>query len=172
MKGSAHKAFVGIANTAIKGAALILLLPAVWLFIVYNGKHRACIPLENGLNLGYEAVFDLGRPYFRPIAVPKFQNGTPLIHEKTWEIFVTDTTIYGLALGETSKLDYRFAWRADTGLVRQQDDKATYEALTANAGHANWDIEIDSVGTGWLLDELIRRQRHTIKRCPTSFLTW
>jgi hypothetical protein len=170
--GNAHWAFFGIVKTAIAVAALMFLLPTVWLFTVYNGKHRACIALENGLNLGYEAVFDLSRPYFRPIAVPKFQDGTPLIHDKTWEIFVTDTTIYGLALGQTSESDYRFAWRADTGLVRQQNDKATYEALTANAGHANWDIEIDSVGTGWLLDELIRRQQHTIKRCPTWFLTW
>lgn len=161
-----------MAKAAIAVAALILLLPAVWLFIAYNGKHGVCVPLENGLNLGYEAVFDLSRPYFRPIAVPKFPDGAPLIRDKTWEIFVTDTTIYGLALGQTSESDYRFAWRADTGLVRQQDHQATYEALIAEAGHANWDIEIDSVGTGWLLDELLRRRQPTSKRCPTSFLTW
>ena len=63
-------------------------------------------------------------------------------------------------------------WRGDAGLVRQQDDQATYEALIAEAGHANWDIEIDNVGTGWLLDELLRRQQPASKRCPTSLLTW
>lgn len=28
-----------------------------------------------------------------PIAMPKFQDGTPLIHDKTWEILLTDTTM-------------------------------------------------------------------------------
>lgn len=172
MKGNASSYLVVTAKAAIAFVMIALLLPAAWLFIAYDRKHRVCVPLENGLNLGYEAVFDLSRPYFRPTAVPRFPEGTPLIRDETWAIFVTETTIYGLAMGPSSEADYRFAWRGDAGLVRQQDDQATYEALIAEAGHANWDIEIDNVGTGWLLDELLRRQQPASKRCPTSLLTW
>ncbi len=152
--------------------ALILLVPAVWLYTVYSAKHRMCAPLENGLYLGYEAVFDLRRPLFRAIAVPKFPDGTPLIRDETWEIFVSATTIYGLAMGPTIEADYRFAWRADTGLVRQREEFDTYERLITEAGPTNWDIEVDSVGTGWLLNELIRRQGPAKQRCATSLVVW
>lgn len=172
MKGNESSHWIGRTKASIVVAVLFLLLPAIWLFTAYDRKYRVCVSLENGLNLGYEAIFDLSKPYLRPIAIPKFPDGTPLIRDETWEIFVTDTTIYGLAMGPSSEADYRFAWRDDAGLILQQDDRATYEALIAEAGHANWDIEIDSVGTGWLLDELIRRQQPTIKRCPTPLVTW
>lgn len=152
-------------------AMFVLLLPLVWLFIVYNGKHRVCVSLENGLNLGYAAVFDLGRPWFRPIVVPRLRNGTPLIHDETWAIFVTDTTLYGSAMGPTRAADYRFAWRADTGLIRWQDDPARHDALIAGAGPANRGIGIGSVDAGWLYAELLR-QHPARDRCPTGLLTW
>ena len=118
-----------------------------------------------------QAVADRFLVPFKPIAVPKFPDGTPLIRDETWAIFVTATTIYGLAMGPSPDEDFRFAWRSDVGLVRQQDNHATYDALIAEAGPASLDINIDSVGTGWLLNELLRRQ-HASDRCPTSLLTW
>ncbi len=71
--------------------------------------------LQNGLNLGYEAVFDLSRPFWMPIAIPKFRDGTPLVESDIWPIYVTDTTIHGLALGNVTDKDFWLAWRADTG---------------------------------------------------------
>lgn len=172
MKGHGKSHLAGTETAAIAFALIALLLPAAWLFNAYDRKYRVCVPLENGLYLGYEAIFDLSRPYFKPIAVPKFPDGSPLIRDETWAIFVTETTIYGLATGPSPDEDYRFAWRSDVGLVRQKDHQATYEALIAEAGPANLDIEIDSVGTGWLLNELLRQQQTASERCPTSLLTW
>lgn len=149
-------------------AALVLPVPLLWLFVAFNVQFRQCVPLKNGLALGYEAVFDLREPHFMPIAVPKFPDGTPLIRDETWAIYVTDTTVHGWGMAPRSEADYRFAWRVDTGLVRQQDDPQTYDRLVAEAGHANWDIEIDAVDTGWLLQELLRRRAPDRPRCPTA----
>lgn len=172
LKDHATSGLVATAKAVTAAVALVLLVPFVRLHIAYSAKYRDCVALANGLYLGYEAVFDLRRPYFKPIAVPKFPDGTPLIRDVAWAIYVTNTTIYGRAMGPTGGADYQFAWRADIGLVRQQDDQATYERLIAEAGHANWDIEIDSDGTGWLLNELIRQQRPVSQHCLTSLLTW
>lgn len=171
MKDHGNSHLAGTAKAAIAFALIALLLPAAWLFHAYDRNYRVCVPLENGMYLGYEAIFDLSRPYFKPIAVPKFPDGTPLIHDETWAIFVTETTIYGLAMGPSPDEDYRFAWRSDVGLTRQPDHQAAYEILIAEAGPANLDIEADSVDTGWLLNEL-RRQQPASERCPTSLVTW
>lgn len=173
LKGNPIRTLARILAVISAGAALILLMPAVWLFIAFNNEYRVCVPLENGMNLGYEAVFDLSRPLFKPIAVPRFPDGTPLIRVETWALYVTDTTIYGLT-DDRRKIeeDYLFAWRADRGLVRPQDDRATYKALIAEAGHANWDIGTGSYGTGFLLKELLRRRAPDRPRCPTALLTW
>ncbi|MCB5411092.1 hypothetical protein [Pseudogemmobacter faecipullorum] len=171
MKGNGDSQLAGTAKAAIAFALIVLLLPAAWLFNAYDRKYRVCEPLGNGMYLGYEAIFDLSRPSFKPIAVPKFPDGTPLIRDETWAIFVTATTIYGLAMAPSPDEDYRFAWRSDIGLIRQQDHQAAYEALIAEAGPANLDIEIDSVGTGWLLNELLKQQPAS-ERCPTPLLTW
>jgi len=162
----------GVFGTVLGLLMLLLLVPAVWVLLAFNSRYRECVQLENGLNLGYEAVFDLSRPYFKPIAIPKFPDGTPLIRDEMWEIYITNTTVYGMALGPTSEEDYWYAWRADIGLVLKEDDPAPYERLVAEAGNANWDIEIGSIGTGWLLKELIRRPQFEVRSCPTSLITW
>lgn len=87
----------------------VALVPVLWLAVVFNVRHRICVRLENGANLGYEAVFDLTRPLFRPIAVPKLPDGIPLIRDGMWAIYVSNTTIYGWALGRTSDEDYWYA---------------------------------------------------------------
>jgi hypothetical protein len=47
---------------ALTGVLLILiLLLALWIVNVFNNRYRTCVQLENGANLGYEAVFDLSR---------------------------------------------------------------------------------------------------------------
>lgn len=172
MQGSDPRKPVGVAAAVATVAALILLIPLLWLFIAFNAKFRRCVPLENGLFLGYEAVFDLREPYFMPIAVPKLPDGTPLVRNDIWPVYVTDTTIHGWEMARVSEADDRFAWRADTGLVRQRDDPRTYDRLVAEAGPANRGIKIDAVGTGWLLEELLRRRAPERPRCPTALLTW
>lgn len=158
---------------AVLGLVLLLLLvPTVWVFLAFNSKYRQCVQLTNGLNLGYEAVFDLSRSYFKPIAVPRFANGIPLIRDDLWAVNVTDTTVFGLTLSTENGSGYRFVWRKDSGLVRKNDDPVLYESLIAEAGHANWDINIGSIGTGSLLNELIKRPQFDVGRCPTSLITW
>jgi hypothetical protein len=47
---------------ALTGVLLILiLLLALWIVNIFNNRYRTCVQLENGANLGYEAVFDLSR---------------------------------------------------------------------------------------------------------------
>lgn len=158
--------------TLIGFIAFPVLLGIIWIFIVFNVKYRTCVPLENGLNLGYEAIFDLRNPYLKPIAVPKFEDGTPLINNETWEIYVTDTAIYGLALGETVNDDYRFAWRTDTGLILKDQAPETYDQIISNSGPENWDIDVNSIGTGALLNRLLNRQGFENQTCRTRLLTW
>lgn len=162
----------GIGRAVFVVVLIPLLLAATWLFIVFNARYRTCVQLENGANLGYEAVFDLSRPYFKPIAVPRHADGTPLIRNDMWAIFVTDTTIYGWALGGTSDDDYDYAWRADSGLILKDENPIAYEHLIREAGHANWDIDIGSVGTKYLLDLLIDRPEFDAELCPTALITW
>ena len=81
---------------ALAGVVLIPCVFAVlWVVVVSNAKYRACVQLENGANLGYEAVFDLSRPYLKPIAVPRLEDGTPILRDMLWSIKITSTSIYG-----------------------------------------------------------------------------
>ncbi len=159
---------------ALLGLALIpIVVVALWVVIVFNNSYRTCVRLENGANLGYEAVFDLGRRYLKPIAVPRLEDGTPIVRDRLWSIKITPTTIYGLSMAPAiDERGYRFAWRNDVRLVLAADDPAEYERLVAEAGHANWDIEINNVGTQWLMNELIERPEFDVDRCPTSLITW
>ena len=150
----------------------LLLISATWLFFAFDRKYHQCVALENGLNLGYEAVFDFGRPFFKPIAVPKFRDGTPLIRDDLWSIFVTDPSLYGVSLAVRDANGYSFAWRGDSGLIKQDQDPLLYDRLVREAGPPNWDIEIGSVGTDWLLNELIARPEFNVHRCPTTLITW
>ena len=145
---------------------------ALWVVVVFNARYRTCVQLENGANLGYEAVFDLSRPYLKPIAVPRLQDGTPILRDMLWSIKITPTTIYGLSLEPVNERGYQFAWRNDVGLVFEAASRAEYERLVAEAGHPNWDIEINNVGTQWLMNELAGRPDFEVGRCPTSLITW
>jgi len=151
---------------------LILLVPAVWLFLSFNTKYNQCVSLKNGMNLGYEAILDFSRPYFKPIAVPRFADGTPLIRDELWATFVTDTSDYGVSMaGKDGQSDW-FVWRGDTGLIKQAENSSLYERLVAEAGHANWDVQNGNVGTDLLLKELIKRPDFNVQRCPTARITW
>lgn len=172
MKNAENQGYGAVIGAVLGLLLLLLLVPTVWVFLAFNNKYRQCVQLKNGLNLGYEAVFDLSRPFFKPIAVPRFQNGVSLIRDELWAINITDTTVFGVTLAIENEGGYRFAWRADTGLVLKNDEPTLYESVISEAGHANWDIDIGSVGTGWLLDELIRRPEFEVHRCRTSLITW
>lgn len=159
-------------NTGCLSALLALLLTPValillYVFLVYNARYRACAKLDNGLNLGREAVFVLSRPYFRPLAVPRYSDGTPLVRGQVWSLNVTETTVYGR--GENSS----FAWRADTGLVRSHEDPETYERLVAEAGAANWGLwEGANVGANYMLHKITRMPGFDVGWCPTALVRW
>lgn len=157
---------------ALMGVLLLPVLAAlVWLFVASERRHGQCVDLGNGLLLGYEATVDLRRPFGKPIAVPKYPDGTPVIRDETWELHATATTLHGLAMRPDPADDYRFAWRADAGLVLEEEEPRAFERLVLEAGPSNWGIE-GAVGTKWLMDELARRPEFEGRRCPTALLTW
>lgn len=156
---------------AISLFAILLLIPVSLLFFAYNSKYSQCVPLKNGLNLGYEAVFDLSRPYFKPISVPRLPDGTPLIRDPIWALFVTDRAVYGVMLAIKGPSD-QFAWRSDTGLIQQADNSAAYDQIIATAGPANWDLGQGSIGPEWMLQELIKRPEFHAKRCTTALFSY
>lgn len=150
----------------------VMTVPAAWIFWTFNNRYRQCVQLENGMNLGYEAVFDLGRPLLRPIAVPRFPDGTPLVRDQMWGLYVTPTTIYGDTFAPGRGDSYQFVWRADTGLILAHDHPALYQVLVKEAGHANWDYGTGSYGTEVLLRALSARSGFGAQRCPTALITW
>ena len=98
MKNAENQGYGAVIGAGLGLLLLLLLVPTVWVFLAFNNKYRQCVQLKNGLNLGYEAVFDLSRPFFKPIAVPRFQNGVSLIRDELWAITITDTTVFGVTL--------------------------------------------------------------------------
>ena len=151
---------------------LFAMLLAAFPFYVYNKNFRRCVALENGLNLGYNAVFDLGRPIFRPIVVPKFPNGRPLANSDYWAVYISDTTLYGLVLGDRDEPGYSLAWRADTGLVLRSQDRALYEKLQAEAGDTNVGIGAGQFGPGSVMQMMQDQLGYTEHWCRTRLVTW
>ena len=151
---------------------ILLLVPALWIFAAFNSKYRTCVRLENGLNLGYEAVFDLSRPYFMPIAVPRLADGTPIIRDELWALFLTKTTIYGRSITSEYGNDFEFAWRADTGMVLKNELPDAYKGIVDEAGDVIGDYGKGSIGTGALLNKAIKLNPSDAGRCPTALVTW
>ena len=152
---------------------LLVVLIAAFPFYVYNRDFRRCGALENGLHLGYNAVFDLWRPIFRPIVVPKLPNGRPLADAEYWDIYISDTTLYGLVLGDDrDEPNYALAWRADTGLVLEHQDQALYEKLVAEAGDTNVGIGPGQFGPGSVMRRMKEQLGYTDQWCATRFVTW
>lgn len=139
--------------------------------IGYSEKNR-CVHLKNGLSIGYNAIFDLSRPYWKPYSVPKFPDGTPLVEGDVWPIYVTDSTLYGTFIGETGDKDYNFAWRADTGLVKKNRDTETYEVLISEAGPANVGLGTGAYGTTIVMRWLMKRPEYANQWCSTKLFTW
>lgn len=158
---------------ALIGLILIpIFVILLWLFIAFNNRYRSCVHLENGLTLGYEAVFDLGRPLLKPITVPRYQSGRPVVRHDTWPLYISDTTVHGVTFDETLSTGYSFVWRADTGLVRRDRDPETYQKLVDEAGPTNWDYGSGGYGAGVLLKWLSDDPDFPVERCPTALFTW
>ena len=152
--------------------AFVILIPLLWIFVAFNDKFRRCIYLENGASIGYEAVFDVSRPLFKPISVPRLRDGTPLVQDETWALRVTSTTLYGSSFTPGSEEHYEFAWRPDTGRILPSENSDLYEQLIAEAGPRLFGTGEASIGTGALLNDLLEQTDQTAKWCPTSLITW
>ena len=149
---------------------VLVLVPVIWLAVVFNVRHRQCVRLDNGLMLGYAAVFDLGRPLFRPIVVPKYWDGTPLVHNDVFPLYVSDTTLYGTVKESGVLVDY--AWREDTGLVSQAEAPALYDRLVAEAGAVNRDVGSGWLGAGIVFQILAESPANRKEHCLTRLITW
>ena len=164
---------------------LFAMLLAAFPFYVYNKNFRRCVALENGLNLGYNAVFDLSLPYFLPKVVVKFPNGAPLVNHDLAPVFISSTTVYGQAgpewsstnfsarwRAETGLSDYAVAWRADTGLVFRELHPELFKRLVAEAGDTNVGIGMGSYNARFVFFELAARPEHGEHWCRTRLVTW
>ena len=151
---------------------LFAMLLAAFPFYVYNKNFRRCVALENGLNLGYNAVFDLRSPYFLPVVTAKLPNGKPLANSDIWTVYISDTTLYGMALGDKRASSYWLAWRADTGLVLWHQDQKLYEKLKAEAGEINVGIGTGLYNTGAVMQMMQDQLGYTEHWCRTRLVTW
>ncbi|MBB4303436.1 hypothetical protein GGD81_002479 [Rhodobium orientis] len=104
--------------------------------------------------------------------MPKFDDGTPLLTNKLWAIYVTDTSLYGLTMDNGSGTDFSFVWRADKGLVLEHEDKKTYEKLVSEAGEANPGLGSGSLGAQVVMREYMKNPQYAGQRCPTNLVTW
>ena len=172
MKQEEESGFLGAIVAGLVFLFLFALLLSVWIFTAFGREFGRCVPLKNGLNLGYEALFDLRGTLFKPIAVPRFADGTPLVRDALWALYVTDTTVFGDTMANESEGGYVFAWRADTGRVLGRDNQALYSRLVAEAGPANWNFGPGSFGAGYLLDKLLKRPGFQGHNCPIALVTW
>ena len=161
----------GRGGCLIRALLVMLLTPVVlvmlWVLLGYFIRGHSCAKLDNGLNLGREAVFVLSRPHFRPLAVPRYSDGTPLVRGQVWSLNVTATTVFG----RTD--NFGFAWRADTGPVRSYEDSETYERLVAEAGKVNWGLwEGANVSADYMLHKIKRMPGFDVGWCPTALMRW
>lgn len=138
----------------------------------YRGVPTSCVRLPNGINIGKQALVDLSASYFKPDIVPKFESGASLLPGDAWPFFATETTVYGLALGEDFHSDFWFAWRKDTGLVLKKDEPERYDEIVSEAGNL-----LDHTEYGWFDSHIVMMnlqasQDHQGQTCRTRLLTW
>ena len=122
----------------------LLLLLLFWFLLALWGrysKYQACVGLPNGSIIGREAILD-PRTLFNPYrwspdsrVILKLPNGSPLITDEVFPIYITETTVYGRGEPrDRSKASYAFAYRPDVGLVYEHTDPDTYAKLEGEAG--------------------------------------
>ena len=153
----------------------IIIMSALF-FVIYAFyyMHGKCVRLENGLNIGFEAIFDVSRPYFRPSYVPRFSDGTPLVGEDIWPIYITDTTLYGtVASSQFSDIEhYKIAWRANTGVVIENENSELFDEIVSKSGTKKYGTDQRSVSTGVIFLELEKRPEFAGQKCRTRWVTW
>jgi len=124
----------------VSGFVLFALLLVLILY-VGSKEYHVCIGLPNGLIIGREALFAPGRIFdghdlpLVPRVILKLPDGSPLIRDEVFPIYITGTTVYGRGEPrDRSKASYTFAYRPDVGLVYRHVDPDTYARLESEAG--------------------------------------
>ena len=166
-------AFLAIFFGSIFGVIVLL---GIWPFIVCNKEFRRCVPLKNGINLGYNAVLDFSSLSLRPYVIPKFADGTPLVDQPIWSVIVTATSIYGSTWGKTGEPPYAFAWREDIGAVWLKDDERDEEKLAAHrlivkeAGPELPGLDYGHYGAAVAMNELLKQPGYEEQWCSTNLV--
>lgn len=94
-----------------------------------------CVEIPNGLMIARSAVFDITKPYWTPDVVLKKIDGSELISDPIALFYFTETTAYGRTSFENqNKTTYQFAYRTDTGLIKDNEKPDTYKKLIDEAG--------------------------------------
>jgi hypothetical protein len=157
-------------------SALKIFVPGIFLSVLtlagYRGFPTSCVRLPNGINIGKQALIDLSASYFRPDIVPKFENGASLLFGDAWPFFVTETTVYGLALEADYRNDFWFAWRKDTGLVRKNEEPERYDKIVSEAGDLLEHTEYGGFDSHIVMINLQKSPEHQNQTCRTRLLTW
>lgn len=150
--------------------AAVLFLVA-FAFTRYTITYRKCLSLPIGINLGYEAIFDLKRPLWRPILVPKLPNGAPLIRSESYFHF-SKRMAYGLTDDPYPAVNYWYAWRADTGLILLDEDEVTYDKIVAESGSSNKNFSDGYTGIRVVYNRILERGIIKESDCATQLITW
>jgi len=141
-------------------------------FAIHRGVPTSCVRLPNGLNIGKQALIDLGEPYFQPDVVPKLDNGTALLPGEAWPFFATATTVYGTAEEENQTDDFRFVWRKDTGLVLKREDPERYARLIKEAGTLLEGTRYGGFSSHMVMLELQKYTAFQGHTCRTRWVNW
>ena len=145
---------------------------ALMALAIYRGVPTSCVRLPNGLNIGKQALIDLGEPYFLPNIVPKLDNGTALLPGEAWPFFATATTVFGTAEEENHTDDFRFVWRKDTGLVLKREEPERYARLIKEAGILLEGTRYGGFSSHMVMMELQKYPAFQGQTCRTRWVNW
>lgn len=156
---------------ALLGLIMIpVCIVTLWVLLAFHTRHSSCVALPNGLLLGHAAVFDLSKPALRPIIVPKFPDGRPLISDKLWSIYFTQTSAYGTTRAMHDKSD--FAWTNEAGLIFKSENTVGYNSIVRTSGPANWDLGVGAYGPSIIFQKLQNHTGFNLAKCRTRLITW
>ena len=140
-------------------------------FYIWGAQTR-CVRLPNGINIGYEAILNFSKPYFRPGVVVKYRSGDQLLPGDAFPFFATETTVYGTAAERGGSESRRFAWREDVGLVFRYNQPGLYMRLVSDAGPKLDGVKAGNLGVGIYYLDLKKIPDYDGQWCRTRWIRW
>lgn len=152
----------------------LLALPFVGIVAIYVHLFGDCFRLPSGVEIGYQAYFDLSRHYLKPVAVLREPDGR-VIGQEVFPIYLTEKAAYGHASidYENPRSDFAFIWTAETGLVKRDENPDLYHSLLQDPGEIHYgNADGVYVNTLWVFMKFKKSGAFASDQCHTSWLTW